>query len=230
MTSKVVAFIPLRGGSKSLPLKNIKEIAGKPLSLWVIEAAVKSNIIDEVYVSTDSERIRKTINKFQHNKLKIIGRSPETATDTASSESAMKEFAENYDFDFIFLIQATSPLLKSSDIDEAFETYTETGADSLLSVVRQKRFIWKEDGNFAVPLNYDPDQRPRRQDFDGALIENGAFYLTSRKKFLENGNRISGKIAVHEMDEESYIELDEKLDWKIIESLLIEKKLKKKYK
>lgn len=89
-----VAFIPVRGGSKSIPLKNIKEIAGHPLVYWVAKAACECRHLDRVYVSTDHEEIRKTVEDFGFEKLKVCGRSPETASDFASTESAMLEFAE----------------------------------------------------------------------------------------------------------------------------------------
>ena len=96
-----VAFIPVRGGSKSIPLKNIKPICGKPLVYWTVKAACECRYIDKVYVSTDSEVIRNAVQRFAGeisgaDKIEVIGRSPETATDGASTESAMLEFAEHY--------------------------------------------------------------------------------------------------------------------------------------
>ena len=106
----------------------------------------------------------------------VIGRSAESASDTASTEFAMLEFAENYDFDNITLIQATSPLLTADDLNKGFELFGEQDTDSVISAVRQKRFNWQIDENgFANPTNYDVFNRPRRQEFDGYLVENGAF-------------------------------------------------------
>ena len=93
-----VAFIPVRGGSKSIPLKNIKNINDRPLVYWVIKAAVESKNIDMIYVSTDSPIIRDTVDAFSFPNVKVIDRSPETASDTASTESAMLEFARKYEF------------------------------------------------------------------------------------------------------------------------------------
>lgn len=221
---KYVAFIPVRGGSKSIPLKNIKEIAGQPLVYWAIDAAVGAPQIDKVYICTDSDDIKVATEKYDNPdvaKLEVIGRSPETATDTASTESAMIEFAENYDFENIILIQATSPLITYKDLSNAIEKYEENKFDSLLSVVPQKRFIWKfnKDGSVS-PENYDYENRPRRQEFDGFLVENGAFYITSRKRLLDTKCRLSGKIGCQEMSEKSYYEIDERSDWEIIEKIL----------
>ena len=105
-----VAFIPVRGGSKSIPLKNIKDIAGKPLVYWVAQAANECTYIDAVYIATDNDKIKEIVEKFGLQKVIVIGRAWETATDTASTESAMLEFALKQSFDNIILIQATSPL------------------------------------------------------------------------------------------------------------------------
>ena len=221
---KIIAFIPLRGGSKSIPLKNIKEIAGKPLAYWVIESALGCPLINKVVVSTDSGFIKKKIGEIKNKKLEIVDRSKRTATDAATSESAMIEFAKNNIFDYIILVQATSPLLESSHLEHGIKKYFENNCDGLLSVVRQKRFIWREKNNRAEPLNYNPLKRPRRQEFKGFLVENGAFYITSRENLLKTQCRISGKICAYEMPEESYFEMDEPLDWVVIEEFLKRKK------
>ncbi|MBQ9926398.1 MAG: acylneuraminate cytidylyltransferase family protein [Lachnospiraceae bacterium] len=227
-TERNVAFVPVRGGSKSIPLKNIKIINGKPLVYWSLRAACDCKSIDEVYVATDSEEIAETIEKFKYGsekklfeKVIIIGRSAQSASDTASTESVMLEFAEKYEFGNIVLIQATSPLLKSEDLERGFEAYYEEGTDSVLSVVRQKRFHWEidEDG-FAHPTNYDVFNRPRRQDFKGYLVENGAFYITSKEALCRSKNRISGNIQAVEMSEDTFFEIDEPSDWDIIEQLM----------
>ena len=199
-----------------------------PLVYWTVSAACKCKYIDKVYVATDSEEIRRTAEDFKKGggssafvKLEVIGRSEESASDTASTESAMLEFAEQFEFDNIALIQATSPLLTSTDLDRGFEAFGEEGADSVLSVVRQKRFNWADDGSgFVKPINYDVFNRPRRQEFDGYLVENGAFYITSRELLLQSRNRISGNIKAVEMSEDTFFEIDEPSDWIIIESLM----------
>ncbi len=282
-----IAFIPVRGGSKSIPLKNIKPICGKPLVYWTVKAACECKYIDKVYVATDSPEIWRTLREFStwdiscsgckdggncvgcetgrndfdtapqnaivpdntgddwatqnaiepdntgdgcaaqreqgnpFDKLEIVGRSAESASDTASTEFVMLEFAEKYDFDNIALVQATSPLLSADDLDRGFEAYNEDGTDSVLSVVRQKRFNWSMDENgFAHPSNYDVFNRPRRQEFDGYLVENGAFYITSKAALMETRNRVSGNIRAVEMPEDTFFEIDEPSDWEIIEGLM----------
>ncbi len=218
-----VAFIPVRGGSKSIPLKNIKPIAGRPLVYWTVSAACACDQIDAVYVSTDDERIKETVSGFGMNKVIVTDRSKETATDTASTESALLEFAQKTEFDNLVLIQATSPLLTSEDLSKGFETFAANNIDSVISVVRQKRFIWREisqKSGVVEPLNYDVYNRPRRQEFDGFLVENGAFYITSKEALLKSKNRVSGTIGFCEMSEDTYHEMDEPEDWIIIEEQL----------
>jgi len=221
-TGHRVVFIPLRGGSKSIPGKNICPIAGKPLAWWTIRAACDVEAVETVYVATDSAEIAGVVEGFGLPKVRVIGRSPETATDTASTESALLEFArEHSETETIILVQATSPLLESADLEAGLAHYGATGADTLLSVVRQKRFLWQTDRDgFAHAMNYDPANRPLRQSFEGHLVENGAFYIMSRAGLLEHRNRLYGRTVVYEMGEESYCEIDEPADWLQVETIL----------
>ena len=222
-----VAFIPVRGGSKSIPLKNIKEMNGKPLVYWTVKAASESKYIDKVYVATDSGLIKSAVEAFELPKVEVIDRSPESASDTASTEFAMLEFAGKHDFDNMILIQVTSPLLTAKDIDGGFELFSQPDCDSVISVVRQYRFIWKEENGIAKPANYDVFHRPRRQEFDGYLMENGAFYITSKERLISSKNRVSGKIKAYEMPEDTAFEIDEPNDWVIIEQLMKKRDIKK---
>jgi N-acylneuraminate cytidylyltransferase len=112
---KTVALVPLRGGSKSIPLKNIKDIAGKPLCAWVLEAASHAKNIDKVFVSTDSEAIRTVVDSLNLN-IEIIQRPAAYSTDEASTESVMLHFMSEVNFEKVVTIQATSPLLKSTQL------------------------------------------------------------------------------------------------------------------
>jgi N-acylneuraminate cytidylyltransferase len=213
---RIISFIPLRSGSKSIPLKNIKPIAGKPLAQWVIDACKNSKYINDTFISIDDKIISDSLINCE-----IFWRSKETSTDEASSESALIEFIEKLNpEDLIVFIQATSPLLKSEEIDKGIEMILSGDYNSVLSVVRQKRFIWNDN---STPT-YDLNNRPRRQEWNGYLVENGAFYINRVKHILESRCRISGKVGMVECSEESYYEIDEPSDWIIVENLL---KLKK---
>lgn len=225
-----VAFIPVRGGSKSIPLKNIKLLNGKPLVYWTVAAACDCGYIDRVYVATDSDQIKQAVSVFaredkeRFKKVYVVGRSEESVTDTASTEMAMLEFAKTHEFDNIVLIQATSPMLTGADLDNGFTVLEGNDTDSVISVVPQKRFMWQIDNEgIASPSNYDVFNRPRRQEFEEYYVENGAFYITSRKLLLESQNRVSGKIRVALMSEDSYYEIDEPEDFAVVEGLMLKR-------
>ena len=115
----VTAFIPVRGGSKSIPLKNIKPFCGKPLVCWNIEALENCAEVDRIIVATDSDEIENTVGKFNYKKTKIYRRSKENASDTASTESVMLEYinaVQMSDDEIFMLVQATSPLTQTEDI------------------------------------------------------------------------------------------------------------------
>lgn len=215
-----IAFIPVRCGSKSIILKNIKEFCGKPLVYWNLEALENSLNIDKIFVATDCEDIKKVVNSFNFSKVEVYDREKQNASDSASTESVMLEFINKQDFrdeDLFFLVQATSPLTQTKDFDEAIEKLKNENSDSLLTCVRTKRFFWDKDAN---PINYDFKNRPRRQDFDGLFMENGAFYINTVFNIKKDKNRLSGKIAIHEMEEFTAVEIDEEDDWIIAEKLM----------
>jgi len=216
---KVVALIPLRGGSKSIPKKNIKVIGGKPLCAWVLEAAVNCKMIDTVYVSTDSKEIADVVNNLNMN-IEIIDRPSKLASDKASTEAVMLHAMELIAFDTIVTIQATSPLLESIHITHALNDFDKLKYDSMISAVRVKRFFWTEDG---TPLNYNPATRPMRQDFKGVLMENGAFYITKKSILNHHKCRVGGEVGIFEMEQDAAFEIDEPEDWTLVENLLKER-------
>jgi N-acylneuraminate cytidylyltransferase len=217
---KIVAFIPVRGGSKSIPLKNIKSFCGKPLVYWTIAALEKTQQIDEIIVATDSAEIKETVCSFDFTKTQIFNRSSENACDTSSTESVMQEYIKQSflkNEDIFILVQATSPLTESKHFSEAINKFKNENFDSLLTCVRNYRFFWNEDG---TSLNYDYRNRPRRQDFKGELMENGAFYINTVGNILATQNRLSGQIGIYEMPEHTAFEIDEPDDWAIMENLM----------
>ena len=220
---KKIAIIPLRKNSKGIPGKNKKKMVGRPLFSWVLSEAIFSNL-DAVYVFTDDAEIIDYVTKNYawSPKVNALLRSDENATDTASTESTILEFSEkiNQDFDLMCLLQATSPLTTSEAINAGIDKIVNENFDSSLSVVKTHRFTWNENG---TPQNYDVFNRPRRQDFEGLLIENGAVYCTTKAAFLNSKNRVSGNIGLVEMSEESLLEIDSRTDWDCIENLLMQR-------
>lgn len=217
---KTIAFIPVRGGSKSIPLKNIKLFCGKPLVCWNIEELEKTAEIDKIIVATDSDEIWKVVESRNYKKTVLYKRNANNASDTASTESVMLEYIRysNLDSDDTFiLVQATSPLTESKHFKEALKMYYDGCYDSLLTCVRNYRFFWNDNG---TSINYDYNNRPRRQNFKGIMMENGAFYINKVGNILLNNNRISGKIGIYEMPSYTAMEIDEPDDWIILEYLM----------
>lgn len=216
---KTIAFIPVRGGSKSIPLKNIKDFCGKPLVCWNIEALESCDLVDEVIVATDSDIIERTVLDRKYTKVSVYRRSEENANDMASTESAMLEYihAANLTDGTFILVQATSPLTEAKHFTEAIKMYRTGKYDSILTCVKNYRFFWNDDG---TSKNYDYKNRPRRQNFNGMYMENGAFYINSIKNITRDKNRLSGKIGIYEMPEYTGTEIDEPTDWIILESIM----------
>ena len=213
----VIAFIPARGGSKSIPGKNIKFFCGKPLIYWNLYELQKSKV-DKIVVATDSDNIKLVVESFNFSKVIIYERSSENSQDTSSTESVMIEYINNSDLsdlDTFILVQATSPFTQTIHFNEGLELFKKY--DSVLSCTVTKKFAWREDG---VSLNYDINNRPRRQDYQGNLIENGAFYISTVLNIKVTNNRISGKIGIYKMPEYSSLEIDDPIDWILAEQIM----------
>ena len=187
---QTIAFIPVRGGSKSCICPG------------------------------SSDQIEKVVLERSYLKTRIYRRSAENACDTASTESVMLEYIQYAHLapETIFmLVQATSPLTQTIHFTEAIQQYIIGTCDSMLTCVRNKRFFWNADG---TSMNYDYRHRPRRQEFDGMLMENGAFYINTVANILQFGNRLSGRIGIYEMPEYTSFEIDEPDDWSVMEDLM----------
>ncbi|MCM8813882.1 MAG: acylneuraminate cytidylyltransferase family protein [Candidatus Omnitrophica bacterium] len=217
---RVIAFVPARGGSTSIPLKNVKEINGRPLIYWTLSALQATPAVDEIIVATDHERIRAAAQSFGFSKLRVYARDAVNAQDSSSTEGVMLEYLQRHppaEETIFILAQATSPLTQARHVAAALEQFRGGTADSLVSCCRFKRFLWTADGR---PLNYDFRQRPRRQDFAGLLLENGALYINRAGRIVRDRCRLSGTVAIFEMEEYTAVELDEPDDWPIVEDLL----------
>ena len=215
-----IAFVPVRGGSKSIPLKNIKPLAGKPLVAWCLHALQDASRVDAIVVATDSPEIKRAVAELALSKVTVYTRDAVNAQDTSSTESVMLEFLGKADLQpetGFLLVQATSPFTTAADVDGMLAAYATGPYDSMLSAVRTKRFFWTDDG---TPVNYDYRARPRRQDFPGWLMENGALYVNRVGNVLRDKNRLSGNVGVYEMPEHTALEIDEPHDWLAAEAYL----------
>ena len=225
MREDVIAFVPLRSGSKGIIDKNIKEINGKPLFFWSIVALLDAEV-PRVVISTDSSEYAELVKEQFSSQVEVIFRSKEVSTDEASTESVVLEFLTHNNIStdsLLLLVQATSPLLTVDNIKEFIQMYDSHIYSSLLSVVDlSDRFFW--DG-FGCTRNYSYKKRQRRQMIDDEmtgmfLVENGAMYLNSVKNWLKDECRLSESIGEYWMSKDSLLELDSEDDWKIVEKIL----------
>jgi CMP-N,N'-diacetyllegionaminic acid synthase len=222
----VVAVIPARGGSKGIPRKNVRPLAGKPLIVHSIEQARESTQVTETVVSTDDEEIAAI---SESAGAMVVRRPADISDDRASSESALLHVVQSLINrgrelpDLMVFLQCTSPIRRPGDIDRAISTLVDQGADSLLSVSPSHRFLWTEADGQAQAINYDFRIRPRRQDMPPQFVENGSIYVFRTQALLDSGNRLSGKVALYHMDEESSVDIDSMFDMKLAEMLLSER-------
>ena len=217
---QVIAIIPARGGSKGLPGKNLRRLAGQPLIAHTIHQARAASCIERVVVSTDDDAIAALA---QASGAQVIRRPAELAGDTATSERALVhvlerlEREERYVPELVVFLQCTSPLRRPQDIDEAVATLRRERADSLFSACRAHPFVWERREGGLRSATYDWRRRPRRQELPEQFVENGSIYVTRAWLLRQSGNRLGGKIAVYEMSPMDSIQVDTEDDWRLLE-------------
>lgn len=218
-----LAIIPARGGSKRLPRKNILDLNGKALISYSIEAGCQSKYIDKVIVSSDDNEILDISKKYGAD---ILKRPDELASDTATSFDAIKHTIENSNkYNYIILLQPTSPLRDANHIDEAIELLEEKNADAIVSVCKMDHSpLWSNtlDENLSMK-NFLRDEvlNKRSQDLEDYYKLNGAIYICRTKKLLdEESFFLKENIFAYIMDRKSSVDIDEEIDLKIVECII----------
>ena len=181
---KKIAIIPARGGSKRLPNKNVLSLGGLPLIAYSILYAQKNcKIIDEIYVSTDDEAIKKIALQYG---VQVIDRPESIAGDMEPTVSAVRHVLESIEQDVenVILLQTTNPLRSQNLLKEAFEIYQKGNYDSLFTVSRNHQKLGKIANSQFIPFNYEIGQRS--QDLAPLYFENGLLYITKAALILED--------------------------------------------
>ncbi len=201
-----VAIIPARGGSKGITDKNLQPVGGIPLVTRAIQAAQAADGIDEVYISTDSERIAAVA---QAAGAGVIARPDDISGDTASSESAiLHAIGELPDAEIVVFIQATSPFIDPKDLSAACSMVSGGEFDVAFSGVEDHGFRWEERDGAFQPIGHEASSRPRRQDLPRRILETGAFYVFRAAGIRESGSRFHGRIGVVEVATRNAMEID----------------------
>jgi CMP-N-acetylneuraminic acid synthetase len=226
---KVIAIIPARGGSKGLPGKNIKLLGGKPLIAWSIQRALESKYIDEVLVSTDSEEIARIA--LDHGAKVPFLRPAHLATDTASSVDtvlhALDFYRDNLDrhFDYVALIEPTSPLREPEDLDAMFELLNRQDADldAVVSVgeVHEHPSIMKRlEGSTMVPFHEAIASTKRRQDNVPAYFPYGVGYIVKESTLRESKTFYPAGTGFYIIKRHQCYEIDDLFDFIAVEAVV----------
>jgi len=229
-----LCIIPLRSSSKRLKNKNIRKVENIPLCIYSISQSIKSKIFDKVVIACDSKKYFQIIKNYfiKNNKKRDLKnvyfflRSKKNSQSNSKTEYVIQEVLKNeVNYDYIFLIQATSPLIISKDIKNCMNLLIKKKLDSIFSSYQDDKFIWKNDKNLK-PINYKIKNRPMKQMFKNNLyVENGAIYAFKLSGFKINKNRLFGKIGTVIMPKSRSIDIDTKKDLDELSNIL-KKKIK----
>lgn len=205
----VVAVIPARGGSKGVPGKNLRRIAGRSLVARAVDAARAAESIDRVIVSTDDAAIA---SEARAAGAEVVDRPDVLSGDAVGSEAAVLHALEFIAAapDVVVFIQATSPFISPVDLDAAVSRVRSGAEDVVFAATPTHAFLWTSttaaDG--VVGVNHSAAVRPRRQDRAAEFQETGAFYVMSAPGFVRAGHRFFGRVGIQEVDSARALEID----------------------
>lgn len=203
----ILGLIPARGGSKGLPRKNIKPIAGKPLITWSIEHAQKSKLIDRFVVSTEDKEIGEIAGKYG---AEVLQRPAALATDAADTLPVLEHIIREIPCDTLVLLQPTSPIRSSGLIDSCIEEFSKKKADSLAT------------GFYCKYIEYGKNTK-RRQDINGFFYDDGNVYVINTD-IIKKGQQYGSNVAKKVISREENNEIDDEFDFWLVEKILLERK------
>lgn len=224
----ILAIIPARAGSKGVPRKNIKNLNGKPLISYSIKSSIKCRFINKIVVSTDSLEISKISKNFG---AEIIKRPHSLAKDDSTAIEVILHSLdfledENYYSDVVILLQPTSPLRTTEDIDNSIKLFCENDCDSVISVSEYEHspyWALKYDNNYLKPVFGKEYLKKRRQDLPTTYSPNGAIFISTPQYLKKHKTFYSEKTIPYIMPAERSIDIDTELDFKLAEILLRER-------
>ncbi|OGR20664.1 MAG: acylneuraminate cytidylyltransferase [Desulfobacula sp. RIFOXYA12_FULL_46_16] len=220
---KILAIIPARGGSKGVPGKNIRQAGGKPLIAWIIEAAKKSNHIDRLILSSDDPKIIGVAQKYGCEAPFV--RPSDLAQDHSSaSDVVLHALAEMPGYEYVMLLQPTSPLTRTTDIDGCIESCINSNAASVISVTEPGKspywmFNMGMDNKLSPVLGETYLNRPR-QELPIVYMPTGAIYIAESGWFLENRSFYSDSTTGYIIPQERSLDIDSQFDFRLFETIV----------
>jgi len=222
----VLSIIPARGGSKGLKKKNILDLCGKPLIAWTIEASLKSQYITQTIVSSDDDNIIKIVHQYNADTIK---RPFNLSLDNTATEDVIKHTLESFSkesFDYIILLQPTSPLRTYIDIDKAFQLFLSTQATALISVCEIDNKILKafkkDSSNYLKPISNKTYPFMRRQELPSTYLSNGAIYIIKTSQFIKDYSLFTNETIPYIMNQSNSIDIDTQEDLEEAKNIITE--------
>jgi len=222
MKPNIIALIPARGGSKGIPRKNIRLLAGKPMIAYTIEAALKSRYIDRAVVSTEDDEIAEISKRYG---AEVIERPEDLAKDETPTIDVIFQVlevlrTENYNPNIVVLLQPTSPLRKAEDIDNAIELFVNDSCESVVSVCEVEHspyWSFKIEDKYLNPVFERKYLKMKRQDLPKVYMPNGAIYVSTPEVLCKYESFYHSKTIPYTMPPERSIDIDNEIDFMLAE-------------
>lgn len=224
----VLAITPARGGSKGVPRKNIKHMAGKPLLQYTVEAVQACPLIDRYIINTEDEEIRKIAESLG---VETQGRPEDFWHDNTFQEVdrlliwAVEDLEKKGDdIDIVVLLYATAPLRPARAITGCIDLVLNQGYDSALTLYEDRTYIWErvDQSSRVKPVNYDPQKRgPNQLEGWNQWMENKAVYAAKRDLLMNTGCRLGGSVGFVEMEKRDSIDIDKPEDFALAEQTML---------
>ena len=214
---KLTAVLPMRGGSKRVPRKNLRQLGGKPLFAWALEEIASLEIVDRLVVDSEDDEILEKVNEL-FPAIETFVRPKRLAQDHSSMIDVLKHFVDNHPSDWFLQFHSTSPFIRASEISQAWKQMMERRGhyDSAFSVSKIQARMWSKEGK---PINHDPKNLLPTQELDTIFVENSLFYCFSREVLITSGNRVGSRPLIFPTSELSSVDIDTEEQFILAESI-----------
>lgn len=219
MRQKVIALLPMKANSERVKGKNFRNLAGRPLYQWILDALLSSSKVDQVIINTDAENTLREKGLVENEKILIRRRKKELCGDFVSMNLIIQDDIDNTDGDIYLMTHTTNPLITTDTIDRALKKFYENDkSDSLFSVNKIQTRFYRED---LSPVNHDPDELIRTQDLEPWYEENSCLYVFTKESFSSTKARIGSKPTMFCTPPLESIDIDEPDDWSLAEAVAL---------